>query len=337
LATSQPLTAWFWPHLFSHSHTARSAFSWHPTQSPHDAVKAVLIQLAAHPLNPLATATVLRQLHSQHSLTAFLKLLNPDDGTYLLAQQNWTVPSAKTTAETTFSRSDLVQRHLALPDTFTSIQNCDWPKDDTRLLWAVAMGLIAQNPTQLEMDVVAIAHQLIEFHITDTCEPPSKDNPKNHSSSQNNLLPTEKGNLDPAVSNKLIAPQAREKDRETDAYRSRESSLEEANRQPTQTQASSKSATPQSSKEENSQIKAQQKEENLLVSTSNPLGLHTDHAGLFYLLNILDYLNLPTYLYKYNNPIFPHTLLHYIATRLQVPTEDSIFDAIAPHSPTLPF
>lgn len=315
LATGQPLTAWFWPHLFascpSESH---STFFWHPTQSRHDTIKALLAQLAAHPLAPLATATVLQQLHHQRSLTAFLELLHPEDGSYLLSQQSWTVP----TVERTYA-----QNSLATPDTFSSIRDCHWPQEDTRLLWAVAMGLIAKNPTQLEIDVVAIAHQFIRADCAGYSEFTTQDSNRPETD-RKDLLSMPEEDRNPTVSNSTVNPQNKTR---YEAIRLNREPSSSKNYHPAN-QATPASAN-QSHNQETFQTKARERKEDHLSNLYSQLGIHTNYAGLFYLLNVLGHLHFPTYLPRYNAPTFPHILLHYVATRLQVPAEDPTFDALA--------
>ncbi len=323
LATGQPLTAWFWPRLFSDPFSS-SHTSWHPTHSRHDTLLALLTQLATHPLAPLATATVLQQLHEQKSLTSLLQILQPEDGQTLLTQQGWSTLT-QPQIEESITEGDNSLAHSrqghgrepsqTLPCLFSAVKSCQWPPDDSRLLWAVAIGLIAENPTALFQSNVAVAAQiLIQRNTTATNSRAASIESaphRNYSSSKERPVQSQPGHAPDLTTHRSLSKAPIEQEKES-------------HRDPLTASQLASAAVEQNSRESP-----------VLAFTADHSDIYTDYAGVIYLLNSLKYLNLSAYLSKYNNPTFPHTLLHYIATRLQIPSEDPIFEAITlPYSPS---
>lgn len=302
LATHQPLTAWFWPHLFTHlqTHAPSSGLAstqWHPHFTPVQTLQHILQILAAHPLAPFATATILQQLQQKQSLIPLLDILQADDGAKLLAQNNWPNNLIVTTeyqsatgenpaSQTTFNQ--LAQRPF--PGTaplLHAIQACQWAIDDPRTLWLTAMSLIAQNPTLATNTTALLARAKLTLL------------------SQNTLLSNPPAL--PNASSSLIQPsQNALHHQSTVSSRPRLSPISSA---PSNTAPSPNSDS----------------------STVSQSGIPTDYAGLIYLLNLLQHLNLPKYLPHYPDH-FPQTLLTYIAHRLQIPPTDPILLTCLPLS-----
>ena len=297
LATYQPLTAWFWPHLFTHLQThAPTSVQWHPHLTPYQTLKHILQTLAAHSLAPFATATVLHQLQQQQSLIPLLAMLLVDDGAKLLAQNNWPnnpIAEMVESERQAVAKENSVKHVISLPTTtplLHAIQACQWPMDDPRSLWLIAMSLIAQNPTLANQPSVLVARaKLIIF--------------SQKTSLSNSPFPGT--SFSPAQSS-----QADARRQSTKSFPARLSSIS----------TTLGDADPTS--------------HNKLLAIPQP-GIHTNYAGLIYLLNLLQHLNLPKYLPHYPDH-FSQTLLTYIAHRLQIPATDPILLTCLPTSSSPP-
>lgn len=300
LSRDQPLSAWFWPRLLP---------TWNLSLPKSESVQLLLSHLAAHPLAPFATATVLQQLHKQKALTPFLAILQPEDGRKLLAQNGWSVSSVATLTSERPSFSAIIAHF------FSALTN-PWPIDDSRTLWLVAMGLIAERPMLAKAtDLMAIAQRHLQtFH-------PSAPNP------QSLLLPL----LNPNLTSHSVS--------RDDSPASPHTSPHISPQPKTQTETSLPVLVAAASSQPGDTAP-----QSLPLPQSTTLsGIHTNYAGLMYVLNQLQYLQLSAYLPQYNNPTFPQQLLRYVAHRLGVPPEDPILRSLPsklffsePLSPLLP-
>lgn len=297
LSRNQPLFAWFWPRLLP---------TWHPALSKSDTVHLLLSHLAAHPLAPFATATVLQHLYRQGVLSPLLALFQPEDGPKLLAQNGWSVPI--------FADSVSSAGFAIAP--FLSVLAHPWPIEDSRTLWLAAMGLIAERPALAqENNLIAIAQRQISLHFA-----PAPSNDPIAGSLQPSAAIIEPQN--PLPSSRYSEPQSKAADFPDN---SRASKLIQPE---TPTEYSLPALVPPSSQPSTPTAVPQR------LPLSQPTtfsGTHTDYAGLMYLLNLLQYLQLPAYLPQYNDPdTFPQTLLGYVAHRLGAPNQDPILTSLIP-------
>ncbi|MGB3292061.1 MAG: hypothetical protein WBB01_03595, partial [Phormidesmis sp.] len=271
-----------------------------------------------HETAPLATATVLHQLQQQQALTPFLAVLQPQDGPKLLAQYGWSLPAA-----ISLPNSEGSPLHRPLP-MVSQAQPQHWAAEDPRTLWLTALGLIAERPTMIAApNLIAIAHQQIQSVLANsehshTAASPSSDVLHRPAS--------------PVADHSVTAPSAVTPPTHlahTHQQRRQPSPASSPTSQTHFPQEDSFSPAPvQLHRESSYSPHAPTLPRSDFETTPFP-GLHTDYAGLIYLLNLFTYLHLPAYLPQYNNPTFPHLLLLYTAQRLGVPTEDPIVTVFA--------
>ena len=317
---SQSLHAWFWPCLLPY---------WQPTQSAQETAWQLLTHLATHEIAPLATATILRQLQKKQALTHFLTLLQRQEGAALLAQQGWHEPYSNRHAERKQSNRDLPQ------PTFLAALPPSWRAEDPRTLWLTAMSLVAQRPTLATVpDLIAIAQQHIQSSFTRDAQLHSPTSPESNISerSADTLLPTPSNIPSDLSSLNHLDPNTQTSNPTSQSPLSISPTDSETATTPDK-DLSVNLISPNQHKKRAHQ-KRSQLSDNSQTLSKNPLptefsGQHTDYAGLIYLLNLLTYLHLPAYLPRYNNPDFPHLLLHNTALRLGVPKTDPILTVFA--------
>ncbi|MEA5463931.1 hypothetical protein [Leptothoe sp. PORK10 BA2] len=346
LCTGQSLTAWFWPRLLP---------TWNSALSKADTVHLLLSHLATHPLAPFATATVLQHLYRQGVLSPLLALFQPEDGPKLLAQNGWSVPIFADSIPSVGLASAPFLAALIHP----------WPIEDSRTLWLAAMGLVAEHPTLAQTNnLMAIAQRQISLHFA-----PAPSSDPIADSSHPSATTTEPQN--PLPSSRHSEPQSKAADFPDD-FRASELTQPEAltlnSRNPLpgsgysepqskvadfpDNSSTSEFTQPETPTEQSlpalvsppSQLStsAAVPQRSPLVQSTTLSGTYTDYAGLMYLLNLLQYLQLPAYLPQYNDPdTFSQTLLGYVAHRLGVPNQDPILTslipfAFIPHSPLHP-
>lgn len=162
LAAGDSLQAWFWQQLLP---------AWHPAQPSQTAAVTLLTHLAQHPLGPLATSIVLQTLESQTTLSQFLQLIQPEDGSTLLALHGWTPQANLCSAPLTLKELVSLQ---ALPH----YPSLDWPLQEARSQWLITLGLIAKDRSITEPTAaVRELYQHIDSHYARQTKAPASTQP----------------------------------------------------------------------------------------------------------------------------------------------------------------
>lgn len=299
LAKGQPATEWFWRLAVS---------SYEPTQARNATLRQILFDIRHTRAGVSAIVALVQALLQNDAIVPLLSTLTSQDGSVLHQICRWQLPIAPHPVAAPVP--DLLHPSII-----------EWGTDDLRSIWLAAIVLVAENPARLlDTNLIAKAWGGVRSLSKTLHRSQEKTYGSNHTPDTCSVTPQSIENLQSSEQKHTDSSQTFN----TDAYAefSLDRELQETSVNPLENPASNTGTQD-------------------FVETA-PSGwtdapCFTAYAGLFFLLPLLDSLDIATFLESHPDLIeinFPRHLLQTIAHRFSIPPTDPIWTALGfPQSP----